>query len=137
MDFDQSDLIVTLLLVVLAVSVLIAISVIAKTFANEAKEKKAKAARLAEEERIIARESHPLIKPQVQAWSTPEAKAKKHATPAHKDDVNNDANLVAAAEVYLTYELKEHAIISLEKHLLKHPTDKEALALLKKAEASD
>lgn len=134
MDFDQSDLIVTLLLVVLAVSVLVAMTVIVKTFANDAKEKKEKAARLAEEERIIAHESHPLSKPQVQARTTPEAKAP--ATPAHKDDVNADDNLIAAAEVYLTYDLKEHAITSLEKHLVKHPTDKEALALLKKAEAS-
>ncbi|MCK4706096.1 MAG: hypothetical protein KAT90_11475 [Gammaproteobacteria bacterium] len=71
----------------------------------------------------------------------PAAKAseelKSPSTPAHKDDVNDGDDLVAAAEVYLTYELKEQAITSLEKHLLTNPTDEKALALLKKAEASN
>ena len=138
MDFNQSDLGVTLLLVVLGVSVLIAIAVIAKTFANDAKEQKEKAARLAAEEKSMARESQIPAKPQVQSKPkpAPKAKAKPSTAPAHKDDVHEDDDLVAAAEVYLTYELKEQAITSLEKHLLTHPTDKRALALLKVAEAS-
>ncbi|MES0328525.1 MAG: hypothetical protein ABUK13_10095, partial [Gammaproteobacteria bacterium] len=57
MEFDQSDWIVTVLLAVLVISVLIATIVIAKTFANDARERKVKAARLAEEEKKRARES--------------------------------------------------------------------------------
>lgn len=137
MDFDQSDLVVTLLLVVLGISVLIAIAVIAKAIINDAKENKAREARLAAEEKTVTHESQAPVKPK------PKAKAKAKPAPAakakavaQKDDVNEGDDLVAAAEVYLTYELKEQAITSLEKHLMTHPTDKRALALLKKAEAS-
>jgi len=130
MDFDQSDWIVTLLLVILGISVLIAVIVIAKAFANNAKENKAREARLAAEEKIIHHE------PQVSTPPKPKPAPKAKPAPAQKDDVDEGDDLVAAAEVYLTYELKEQAIISLEKHLLKHPTDKKALDLLKKAEAS-
>jgi heme exporter protein D len=139
MDFDQSDLVVTLLLVVLGISVLIAIAVIAKAIINDAKENKAREARLAAEEKTVTHESQAPVKPKPK----PKAKAKAKPAPAakakavaQKDDVNEGDDLVAAAEVYLTYELKEQAITSLEKHLMTHPTDKRALALLKKAEAS-
>lgn len=144
MEFDQSDWIVTILLVVLGISVLIAAVVIAKTFIHDAKEKKAKATRLAEEEKKMARESQtPAKAPAKTPAPTPAPAAKTNeelkppSTPAHKDDVDDDDDLVAAAEVYLTYELKEQAITSLEKHLLTNPTDEKALALLKKAEASN
>lgn len=148
MEFDQSDWIVTILLVVLGLSVLIATVVIAKTFIHEAKEKKARAARLAEEEKKMASELQtpakapaPAPAPTPTPAPAPAAKAseelKSPSTPAHKDDVNDGDDLVAAAEVYLTYELKEQAITSLEKHLLTNPTDEKALALLKKAEASN
>jgi len=130
MDFDQSDWVVTLLLVILGISVLIAIAVIARAFINDAKENKAREARLAAEEKVIPHE------PQAPVKAKPKPRPQAKPAPAHKDDVNEGDDLVAAAEVYLTYELKEQAIISLEKHLLKHPTDKKALALLKKAEAS-
>jgi heme exporter protein D len=133
MDFDQSDLVVTLLLVVLGISVLIAIAVIAKAIINDAKENKAREARLAAEEKTVTHESQAPVKPKPKAKPAPAAKAK---AVAQKDDVNEGDDLVAAAEVYLTYELKEQAITSLEKHLMTHPTDKRALALLKKAEAS-
>jgi hypothetical protein len=128
MDLDQSDMIVTLLLVILGISVLVAVAVIARAFINDAKENKEREARLAAEEKAISHESQPPVQPK--------PKTKPKPKPAHKDDVNEGDDLVAAAEVYLTYELKEQAIISLEKHLLQHPTDKKALALLKKAEAS-
>ncbi len=146
MEFDQSDWIVTILLVILGLSVLIATVVIAKTFIHEAKEKKASAARLAEEEKKMASELQtpakaPAPAPTPAPAPAPAAKAseelKSPSTPAHKDDVNDGDDLVAAAEVYLTYELKEQAITSLEKHLLTNPTDEKALALLKKAEASN
>lgn len=133
MDFDQSDLVVTLLLVVLGISVLIAIAVIAKAIINDAKENKAREARLAAEEKTVTHESPAPVKPKPKAKPAPAAKAK---AVAQKDDVNDGDDLVAAAEVYLTYELKEQAITSLEKHLMTHPTDKRAIALLKKAEAS-
>jgi outer membrane biosynthesis protein TonB len=138
MNFDQSDWIMAILLVVLGVSVLVAIAVIAKTFANEARERKARAARLAAEEENSAPQNPPQVpaKPKPEAKPKPKAKAKPAKEPAHKDDVHEDADLVAAAEVYLTYELKEQAISSLEKHLLTHPTDKRALYLIKKAEAT-
>lgn len=140
MEFDQSDWIVTILLVILGLSVLIATVVIAKTFIHEAKEKKARAARLAEEEKKMASELQTPAKAPSPA-PAPAAKAseeiKSPSTPAHKDDVNDSDDLIAAAEVYLTYELKEQAITSLEKHLLTNPTDEKALALLKKAEASN
>lgn len=128
MNFDQSNLIVTLLLVILGVSVLVAVITIAKTFANEAREEKARAARLATEEQKLANEKKVRARPKPKVAPAP---AKKQ-----KDDVSEDDDLVAAAEVYLTYELKEQAITSLEKHLLTNPTDKRALAMLKKAEAS-
>ncbi|MDT8453227.1 MAG: hypothetical protein RQ936_10880 [Gammaproteobacteria bacterium] len=128
MNFDQSNLIVTSLLVILGLSVLVAVIIITKTFANEAREKKAKAARLAAEEQKLANEKKVRTRPKPKVVPAP---AKKQ-----KDDVSEDDDLVAAAEVYLTYELKEQAITSLEKHLLTNPTDKRALALLKKAEAS-
>lgn len=133
MNFDESNLIVTLLLAILGLSVLVAVVIIAKTFANEAKEKKAKAARLAAEEQKLANEKKARTQPKPipKAKPAPAPRAQKQ-----KDDVSEDDDLVAAAEVYLTYELKEQAITSLEKHLLKNPTDKRALALLKKAEAS-
>lgn len=132
MNFDQSNLIVTSLLVILGVSVLVTVIIIAKTFANEAREEKAKAARLAAEEQKLANEKKVRIQPK------PKPKPKVVPAPAkkQKDDVSEDDDLVAAAEVYLTYELKEQAITSLERHLLTYPTDKRALALLKKAEAS-
>lgn len=129
MNFDQSNLIVTLLLVILGVSVLVAVTIIAKTFANEAKEEKAKAARHAAEEQKLKNEKKVRIQPKPKAKPAPRAQKQK-------DDVSEDDDLVAAAEVYLTYELKEQAITSLEKHLLTNPTDKRALAMLKKAEAS-
>ncbi len=128
MNFDESNLIVTLLLAILGLSVLVAVIIIAKTFANEAREEKAKAARLAAEEKKHENEKKVRARPKPKSVPAP---AKKQ-----KDDVNEDDDLVAAAEVYLTYELKEQAITSLEKHLLTNPTDKRALALLKKAEAS-
>ena len=135
MNFDQSDWIITLLMVVLGVSVLIAIAIIAKIFANDARESKAKAARLTK-----ARTAQLTVEEKNGAAQKPQAPTKPWAKAAegsdHKDDVAEDDNLVAAAEVYLTYELKEQAIISLEKHLFKNPTDKKALDLLKKAEAS-
>lgn len=138
MEFDQSDWIVTILLVILGLSVLIAAVVIARTFIHDAKEKKARATRLAEEEKRMARE---LQTPAPAPAPAPAAKAseelKTPTTPVHKDDVNDDDDLVAAAEVYLTYELKEQAITSLERHLLTNPTDEKALALLKKAEAAN
>lgn len=134
MNVNQSDWLVTSLLVILGISIFIAVVVIAKTIITEAKEKKAKEARLQQEERSIPHE------PQVQAAPKAASKAKPKAKPApakkQKDDVDEDDDLVAAAEVYLTYELKEQAITTLEKHLLKNPTDEKALALLKKAEAS-
>ena len=132
MNFDSSDILVTSLLVILGISVLAAIVVIAKTITNDAKEARQRAAKLAREEKSIPYEPQ---KP-APASAPPRPKAKPAATPAHKDDTDEDDSLVAAAEVYLTYELKEQAITSLEKHLLKNPTDKKALALLKKAEAS-
>ena len=134
MNFDQSDWIITLLMVVLGVSVLIAIAVIAKIFTNDARESKARAARLtkARAARLTVEENDTAQKPQ--APTKPWAKAAEESE--HKDDVAEDDNLVAAAEVYLTYELAEQAITSLEKYLLKNPTDKKALDLLKKAEAS-
>lgn len=135
MNFDESNIIVLSLLAILGLSVLVAIIVIAKTFANEAKENKAKAAKLAKEERDVPHEPQAPVKAKPAAKPAAKPKAKP-AAPAHKDDVTEDDDLVAAAEVYLTYELKEQAITSLEKHLLKNPTDKKALALLKKAEAS-
>lgn len=137
MNFDQSDWIVTILMVVLGISVLVAVFVIIKSFASDAKENKARATRLAEEE-----STNNALQEAAQTFSKPKAetKAKKKPKPnkptPHKDDVNEDDDLVAAAEVYLTYELVEQAITSLEKHLLQNPTDKKALALLKKAEAS-
>ena len=137
MDFDLSDWGVTLLLVILVLSVLIAVIVIAKTFINDAKENKAKASLLAAEEKKLARESQASAKPQPQVNSKPQAKPATAPPVPHKDDVSDDDDLVAAAEVYLTYELKDQAITSLEKHLLTNPTDEKALALLKKAEASD
>lgn len=130
MNVNQSDWLVTSLLVILGISIFIAVVVIAKTIITEAKEKKAKEARLAQEERSIPHE------PQVQAAPKPKPKAKPAPAKKQKDDVDEDDDLVAAAEVYLTYELKEQAITTLEKHLLKNPTDEKALALLKKAEAS-
>ena len=132
MSFDQSDLGVTVLLVILGIIVLVTISVIIKTFANDAKEKKAKAARLAAEE-----QKEKAAQQRAQAPAKPASKSGPSKAPAHKDDVNDDDDLVAAAEVYLTYELVEQAITSLEKHLLTHPTDKKALDLLKKAEESN
>ena len=136
MNFDQSDWIVTLLMVVLGLSVLIAVIVIVKTVTNEAKEKKEKSARLAADR--LAEEKRRPLEPRVATQPKPEPKPKKAkpAAPAHKDDVSEDDDLVAAAEVYLTYELKEQAITSLEKHLLSNPGDQRALGLLKKAEAS-
>ncbi len=137
MEFDQSDWGVTVLLAVLGLTVLIAIIVIAKTFATDAKESKAKKARIEAEEEAIRQEAQAAhTKPIVQ--EKPKIKPKTTtAPPVHKDDVTEDDNLIAAAEVYLTYELKDQAITALEKHLLTNPTDQEALALLKKAEASD
>ncbi|MCK5001741.1 MAG: hypothetical protein KAS57_01865 [Gammaproteobacteria bacterium] len=132
MNFDQSDWVVTALMAILGISVLIAIAVIAKTIANDARERKASATRLAEEEGNSA----PLNPPEAPAKPKPEAKVKPAEEPAHKDDEYEDDGLVAAAEVYLTYDLKEQAISSLEKHLLTNPTDKKALDLLKKTEAS-
>lgn len=129
MNFDESNLIVTLLLAILGLSILVALVIIAKTFANEAGEKKAKAARLAAEEQKLANEKKARTQPKAKPAPAPRAQKQK-------DDVSEDDDLVAAAEVYLTYELKEQAITSLEKHLLKNPTDERALALLKKAEAS-
>ena len=127
MDFDQSDIGVIVLLAVMAISVIIAIFVVTKSVREDAKESKARAARIAAEESAIAKElDKPVQKPAI-----------KPSIPPHKDDVNEDDDLVEAAEVYLTYELKEQAILSLEKHLLKNPKDKKALALLKQAEASD
>ena len=136
MNFDQSDWIVTLLMVILGLSVLIAIIVIAKTFANDAKERKDKATRLtkARTDRLSAGEKNGAAQKQ-QAPTKPQTKAAGESK--HKDDVSEDDDLVAAAEVYLTYELKEQAITSLEKHLLTHPGDQRALDLLKKAEASN
>ena len=140
MNFDPTDILVIVLLVVLGISVLVAIVVIAKTFANDAKEAKAKAAKLEKEEKRIPHEpqiaSQAPAKSKAKAKPKPKAKAKPAPAKTHKDDVSDDDDLVAAAEVYLTYELKEQAIITLSKHLLKHPNDKKALALLKKAEAS-
>lgn len=138
MNLEESDWIINVLLIILGVSVLIAIIVIGKTFANEAKEKKAKVARLAAEEKTIPHE------PQVAAPAKPKkpAKAAKPSKPSKaaktlaKNESKADDDLVAAAEVYLTYELKDQAILSLEKHLLKNPTDKKALDLLKKAESA-
>ena len=135
MNFNQSDWIVMTLMVILGISVLIAIVVITKAFANDAKENKARAARLAAEEKNAQQMSQAPAKPKPQAKPKIEAKVEP-ATKKHKDDVSEDDDLVAAAEVYLTYELKEQAITSLEKHLLTNPTDKRALDLLKKAEAS-
>lgn len=132
MNFDQSNLIVTLLLVILGISVLVAVITIAKTFANEAREEKAKAARLAAEEQKLENEKKARTQP---TKPRPKAKPVPRAQ-KQKDDVSEEDDLVAAAEVYLTYELKEQAITSLEKHLLTNPTDKRALAMLKKAEAS-
>ncbi|MDH5386891.1 MAG: hypothetical protein OEY06_00415 [Gammaproteobacteria bacterium] len=140
MEFDQSDWGVTLLLVILGISVAIAAVVIAKAFANESKENKARAARLAEEDKKMAREPQAHVPAKIKPKAKPKTKTppKPSATPApaHKDDVHEDDDLIAAAEVYLTYELVEQAITSLEKHLLTHPTDKKALAMLKKAEAA-
>lgn len=144
MEFDQSDWAVTLLLMILGISVVIAAIVITKAFANESKENKAREARLAEEDKRMEREpqTHAPVKtkPKAKKKAKPKTKAapKSSATPApvHKDDVHEDDDLIAAAEVYLTYELVEQAITSLEKHLLTHPTDEKALALLKKAEAA-
>ncbi|MCK4704191.1 MAG: hypothetical protein KAT90_01810, partial [Gammaproteobacteria bacterium] len=108
MEFDQSDWIVTILLVILGLSVLIATVVIAKTFIHEAKEKKASAARLAEEEKKMASELQtpakaPAPAPTPAPAPAPAAKAseelKSPSTPAHKDDVNDGDDLVAAAEV--------------------------------------
>ena len=129
MDFDLSDLGVAILLVIMAISIMVAIIVVTKSFKEDAKESKARAARIAKEENIIADE---LGKP-----ATKKAAVKPSTLPPHKDDVHEGDDLVEAAEVYLTYELKEQAITSLEKHLLKNPTDKKALALLKRAEASE
>jgi len=133
MNFDQADTGIIVLLSILGISILIAIIVIAKTITNEAKEKKEKSAQLAADQ--LTEEKSRLHEPKVAAQAKPEKT--KPAAPVHKDDVTEDDDLVAAAEVYLTYELKEQAITSLEKHLLTNPTDKKALALLKKAEASD
>ena len=137
MNFDQADTGIIVLLAILGISILIAIIVIAKTISNEAKEKKEKSAQLAAdrltEEKSKPHESQVAAQPK----SEPKPKKPKPAAPVHKDDVTEDDDLIAAAEVYLTYELKEQAITSLEKHLLTNPTDKKALALLKKAEASD
>lgn len=138
MEFDQSDLGVTVLLAVLGISVLIAVLVIAKTFINDAKESKAKAARLAMEEEKIARESQqPAVMPRTQVKAKPASAAPTPAAPALKEEIDEEADLFAAAEVYLTYELKEQAITSLEKHLLTNPTDQKALDLLKQIEASN
>ena len=139
MEFDQSDLGVTVLLAVLGLSVLIAVLVIAKTFINDAKESKAKTARLVMEEEKLARESQQpaaTSRTQVKVKAKPATAVPKPA-PALKQETDEEADLVAAAEVYLTYELKEQAITSLEKHLLTNPTDQKALDLLKQIEASN
>ena len=141
MNFDQSDWIVTLLMVVLGLSVLIAVIVIVKTVTNEAKEKKEKSARLAadrlaEEKSRKTKEAPPIPTKPAKPAKPAKPKAVVKEKPVHKDDVSEDDDLVAAAEVYLTYELKEQAITSLEKHLLSNPSDQRALDLLKKAEAS-
>ena len=134
MNFDQSDWGVTILLVILGISILVAIIVVAKTITNEAQESKARAARLAEEEVILDEPQFP-VKQKKKSKQKKSASSKKATDLASKEsEAEND--LVAAAEVYLTYELKDQAILSLEKHLLKNPTDKKALAMLKKAEAS-
>ncbi|MCW8829958.1 MAG: hypothetical protein OQK32_00370 [Gammaproteobacteria bacterium] len=132
MSFDQADIGVTILLAILGLSVIVAIVIVAKTIANDAKEKKERADKLATER--LSEERNVPHEPQAPAPAKPAAKP---VAKTHKDDVSEDDDLVAAAEVYLTYELKDQAITSLEKHLLKNPTDKKALALLKKAEASD
>ena len=124
------------MLAVLGISVLVAIVVIAKTFVHDSKESKKKASKFAEariEETGARNVPH---KPAAPAKT--KTKPKPAATPpVHKDDVDEGDDLVAAAEVYLTYELKEQAVTSLEKHLLMHPADKKAIAMLKKAKASD
>ncbi len=136
MNFDQADTGIIVLLAILGISILIAVIVIAKTITNEAKEKKEKSAQLAAD-RLTEEKNRP-HDPQTSTPAPAPAKpATKPVAKAHKDDVSEDDDLIAAAEVYLTYELKEQAITSLEKHLLTNPTDKKALALLKKAEASD
>ena len=135
MNFDQPDLILIAMLAVLGISVLVAIVVIAKTFVHDSKESKEKASKFAEtriEETGARNVPH---KPAAPAKT--KTKPKPAATPVHKDDVDEGDDLVAAAEVYLTYELKEQAVTSLEKHLLMHPADKKAIAMLKKAKASD
>ena len=141
MSFNQSDWVVLVLLAVLGLSVLIAVAVIIKTFMNDAAEKKERVIRIAKAEQSIAHQQQAHAMSQVQAKPAAKAeptkpKPKPQSAPAHKDDVNEGDDLLAAAEVYLTYELKEQAIISLEKHLLTHPNDEKALALLIQAETS-
>lgn len=138
MNFDQSDWVVLTLLTILGLSLLVAVAVIIKTFINDAKEKKDRAIRLAKAEESIAHQQRVHAQPQAAPAATdkPATAPAPSPAPAHKDDVDEGDDLLAAAEVYLTYELKEQAITSLEKYLLTHPTDEKALAMLKQAEES-
>ncbi len=81
MNFDQADWIIAILLTILGISAIIAITVVSKTLAHDAKEKKAKAARraadrLAGEEKAIPHEP--------QAPTKPKSKPKRtRPTPSH------------------------------------------------------